>query len=51
MSTESYINKMKQTISEIYKVEQELAEEKRRAELRECMEIAERIRREEENYE
>lgn len=51
MSTESYIRKMKKTISEIYKVEQEMEEERRRAELRECYEIAERIRKEEENYE
>lgn len=50
MKESKYLQKMRQTISEIDKVEQELYEEERRRELKECQEIAEKIRREEEDY-
>lgn len=50
MKKTNYLDKMRFTISEIEKVEREMEEERRRAEIRECYEIAEKIRREEENY-
>ena len=44
------LNRMRLVISEIERVEREMEEERRRAEIRECEEIAARIRQEEEDY-
>lgn len=45
------LNRMRYTISEIERVEREMEEERRRAELEEMRQAAERLRREEEDYE